>query len=593
MDPQLIPVLVILAVTIVLIITELWRIDLVALMAMLALTWIGAITPEEARSGFSSNAVVTIIGVMIMGRAMFASGVTDKLASFILHIAGKAQRRIISTTCLTVGVMSAFMQNIGAAALFLPVMMGVSKRQKIPISSLLMPMGFAAIVGGTLTMVGTSSLIVLNDLLAYREIETFDLLSVTPVGVALLVAALLYFILLGPWVFPSNIEEQEAVAPGQKRINVWGLSDKIYTFRIPVDSPLIGKSVEESGMGEDYDINLLRVFFAESRDWLTEDMRFAPGQHIVIQGRQDDVLEFSERNGVELIEKDKTAPDDSKRGYLEIVVPARSAIVGKTLREVALRETYSVQVVLFFSDSKVIEEGLADRVIKAGDTLVLHGKKENLQFFHESEDYISVTPFEYQPKKPEKAWFAAASFVAAIGVVFATDLPISIGFLSGAVAMVLGGVLNMEEAYRAVDWKVIFLIAGLIPIGLAMENSGVAAYLAQGLVSVMEGRHALVVLASVGGLTTLLSLTMSNVAATVLLVPLVLGIAGLGGLPAQALVLQVGVCAANSFIIPTHHVNALLMTPGGYQVSDYLKAGGLLSIIFLTVSTLMIYFLFV
>lgn len=593
MDPQLIPVLVILAVTIVLIITELWRIDLVALMAMLALTWIGAITPEEARSGFSSNAVVTIIGVMIMGRAMFASGVTDKLASFILHIAGKAQRRIISTTCLTVGVMSAFMQNIGAAALFLPVMMGVSKRQKIPISSLLMPMGFAAIVGGTLTMVGTSSLIVLNDLLAYREIETFDLLSVTPVGVALLVAALLYFILLGPWVFPSNIEEQEAVAPGQKRINVWGLSDKIYTFRIPVDSPLIGKSVEESGMGEDYDINLLRVFFAESRDWLTEDMRFAPGQHIVIQGRQDDVLEFSERNGVELIEKDKTAPDDSKRGYLEIVVPARSAIVGKTLREVALRETYSVQVVLFFSDSKVIEEGLADRVIKAGDTLVLHGKKENLQFFHESEDYISVTPFEYQPKKPEKAWFAAASFAAAIGVVFATDLPISIGFLSGAVAMVLGGVLNMEEAYRAVDWKVIFLIAGLIPIGLAMENSGVAAYLAQGLVSVMEGRHALVVLASVGGLTTLLSLTMSNVAATVLLVPLVLGIAGLGGLPAQALVLQVGVCAANSFIIPTHHVNALLMTPGGYQVSDYLKAGGLLSIIFLTVSTLMIYFLFV
>jgi di/tricarboxylate transporter len=599
MDPQLIIVIAILAVTVFLIVTEMWRIDLVALMAMLALVWVGAIDAEEARSGFSSNAVLAIIGVMVMGRGLFKSGVTDKLANFILSVAGKGRRRIIGTVSLTVGLMSGVMQNIGAAALFLPVMMDISKRQKIPVSSLLMPMGFAALVGGTLTMVGTSSLIVLNDLLVHHGLETFDLLSVTPIGLVLLAAAVVYFALLGPYVLPINLGQIAAVSPGKKRINVWGLSDGIYTFRILRESILVGRSVEESRMGERYDINLLRVFSTESASTdstarlVDKDFCFKPGERLVIQGREADVMEFAEEHNVELVDQDDKAPEGTKRGYLEVVIPARSAIVGQSLREAAMRETYNVQVVLFFSDSEVVEEGLADRQIKAGDTLVLHGRKENLQHFNESEDFISVTPFDFDPKSPEHAWGALACFVGALAVVFAADLPISIGFLTGAVAMILVGVLSIEDAYRAIEWKVIFLIAGLIPIGLAMENSGVAALLAENLVTSLQGAPPLLILATVGVLTTGLSLLMSNVAATVLLVPLVIGIAGIGGLSAHALVLQVGVCAANSFVIPTHHVNALLMTPGGYRVFDYIKAGSILSVIFLVISTLMIYALYV
>lgn len=591
MDPQLIIVVVILAVTILLIVTEFWRIDLVAVMAMLALVWAGAISPTEARSGFSSNAVLAIIGVMVMGRGLFKSGVADKLATFILSIAGRRPRRIVATTSLTVGLMSGFMQNIGAAALFLPVMMGISKRQKIPVSSLLMPMGFAALVGGTLTMVGTSSLIVLNDLLVHRGLDTFDLFSVTPIGLALLAAAVAYFALFGRFVLPTELGQIAAVSAGKKRINVWGLSDAIYTFRIDPQSPLVGQSIAESKMGERYDINLLRAYDERAGDrTIDKGLRFQAGQFLVIQGEEDDALEFARDNQAELVEQEDKSLADSRGGYLEIVVPARSAIVGQTLREASLRETYNVQVVLFFSDSEVVEESIADRVIKAGDTLVLHGHKENLHYFNESEDFISVTPFDYEPKRPELGWVAVASFVGAIAVVFVSDLPISIGFLSGAVAMILTGVLSIEDAYRAVEWKVIFLIAGLLPIGLAMENSGVATLIAETLVGALHGSPGLLVLAVVGVLTTVLSLVMSNVAATVLLVPLVLGLAGLGGLSAQALVLQVGVCAANSFVIPTHHVNALLMTPGGYEVSDYIKAGSALSVIFVAISTTMIYF---
>jgi di/tricarboxylate transporter len=224
--------------------------------------------------------------------------------------------------------------------------------------------------------------------------------------------------------------------------------------------------------------------------------------------------------------------------------------------------------------------------------MVLHAKWESLQFFKESEDFINVTPLDYDLKQPDKAWLAVGSFAGAIGLVLAIDLPISIGFLTGAIAMILGGVLTIEEAYRSIEWKVVFLISGLIPIGIAMETSGAAALIAETIVNVVQGVHPFLILFILGILMTVFSLIMSNVAATVLMVPLVLELAGTLDLTAQVLVLQVGLCAANSFVLPTHHVNALLMTPGGYRVPDYLRAGSILSVVFVTVTTSMLYFFY-
>jgi di/tricarboxylate transporter len=296
---------------------------------------------------------------------------------------------------------------------------------------------------------------------------------------------------------------------------------------------------------------------------------------------------------IERTEKEEAAFEkDSDRGFIEVLIPARSSLAGKTVREAALQATYQAQLILFFSDRRVIIEGLADRMIKAGDTLILHGRWENLQYFKDSPDFITVTPIRYEPRKPEKAWFSVACFVGSILLVFFSGLPISIGFLTGALAMIVGGVMTIEDAYRAVEWKVVFLIAGLIPIGIAMETSGAATLMARHLVNLVEGAPPFLILLTLGGLTTVCSLLMSNVAATVLLVPLVLEFSGVGGLSSEALVLLVGLCAANSFIIPTHQVNALLMTPGGYRVSDYLKAGAGLTILFLLVSVSMISFFY-
>jgi di/tricarboxylate transporter len=582
-------VLGILAVTVALIVTEVVRIDVVALLALLALFWAGALSPEEARSGFASNAVLAIVGVMIMGRGLHRSGIPEQVATFILRVAGREQRRIVSTVSLSVGALSGFMQNIGAVALFLPVMRGIARREQYPLSSLLMPMGFAALLGGNLTMVGSSSLIILNDLLRDQGLPAFGLFSVLPVGLVLLGTGIVYFLVLGPSVLPAGTDADAADASRETLLDVWGLADTLFVCRVRADSPLVGQSVDEAGIGAQYNVNLLKVIAPTQRAQTAgPDTQIRGGQRMQVQGRPGAVQRLCDEMGLELEEKTFRA-DSNEEGFHEVIIPAHSAVIGKSLRELRLREKHDAQVVLFFSEGGVVETGVADRPLQAGDTLVLEGPWNHLRYFDDSDEYISVTPIDDETQRTDRALPALGCFLGAIGLVLGLDVPISMGFLSGAVAMVLVGVLTIEEAYRSVEWNVIFLVAGLIPIGIAMETSGAAAMLADGFGTVIGGLPGYGVLFLLGLLMTVLSLLMSNVAATVLMVIPVLELAGIGGLSAEVLALQVGLCAGNSFLLPTHQVNALLMSPGGYRVADYLKAGSLLSLLYVALCTTMLY----
>lgn len=583
-------VLGILAVTVVLIVTEIVRIDVVALLALLALFWVGALTPEQARSGFASNAVLAIVGVMIMGRGLYSAGVTEQIAALILRIAGRERRRVVSTVSVSVGVLSGFMQNIGAVALFLPVMRDISRREQYSISSLLMPMGFAALLGGNLSMVGSSSLIILNDLLGEQGLPAFGLFHVLPIGALLLGMGIVYFFLFGSVLFPTGLGGED---DGRSRhlLDVWGLADTLFTCRIPKGSPLAGRFVGESEIGARYNVNLLKVIAPEgSIHDVGKGERLRSGQRLRVQGRPGDVRRLIDEAGLEL--EEKTFRGAEQEAFLEVLIPAHSSVVGKSLRELGLREKHDTQVVLFFSEGEVIETEIADRPLQPGDTLILEGEWKHLSYFDDSDDYITVTPVEDDSPSTDRALRAVGCFLGAITFVLALGVPISMGFLSGAVAMVLTGVLTIEDAYRSVEWNVIFLVAGLIPIGIAMDTSGAASLMANALVGVIEALPAFWILFAIGLFMTVLSLLMSNVAATVLMVVPVLELAGIGGLSAEVLALQVGLCAGNSFVLPTHQVNALLMSPGGYHVSDYLRAGTLLSLLYVTLCTSMLYAFF-
>ena len=596
MTVEIVILFAILIGTIILLVFELLRLDLVAILCMLALGWSGLLEPMEALSGFSSNAVIAMIAVMIMGRGIASTGLMNKLAEFIIGMVGKSRRRLLTMISAAVGLISAFMQNIGAAALFLPVILNISKRESIPASELIMPVGFAAILGGTLTMVASGPLIILNDLLRDSDLEPYGLFAVTPAGLILLFIGIVYFSLLCRRILPSGKQKMEKVSSQKRLIDIWHLPFNICRYTIPEGSGLEGETPESSGLWNRYNLNILAVSDEENINYAPwRKTRFRAGQEIALLGDMEDIRRFAENNRLvfhEKLDEFEDLGNPESAGFVEVIVPPHSTMVGKSIRQLAFRYNYAVEPVLFFSRGRQIRGDFSDRKIRSGDTLIVHGLWENMLRLKNNSEFVVITPFEVVKKDYRKAWIASICFLGAIALAI-IGFPISISLFSGAAAMVLTGVLNIEEAYRAIDWKVVFLIAGLIPLGIAMHKTGAAEFLARRVMDLVHGYHMIYLLAAVAVLSTLFSLFMSNVASTVVLAPLVINMAIIGGVDPRPLVLMVAVCAANSFILPTHQVNAMLMTPGGYQNRDYLRAGGGMTLIFLAAVIAIFYFFYI
>lgn len=586
MDNGILTVLVILTVTIILLVVEAFRIDLTAILCLLALSWSKVLTPAEALSGFSSQAVIAMMSVMIMGRAIALTGVMHKFSVFILGMAKKSKRKLIALMSLIAGLFSSFMQNVGSAALFLPAMITVSKKRNIPASELIMPLGFAIILGGTLTMVASGPLIILNDLLRNAGLKPYRLFDVTPVGLVLLAAGIVFFMAFGKRVLPRGQSVSESVSEQKKLIDAWHLPHVVCRYRIPSGSILVGMTPENSGIWNAYSLSILAVSRGESVQYAPwRHTRFQAGQQLALLGNQTDIRRFAGDFRLKLIgtsEMTDYRDEPAGAGFVEVLIPPHSTLAGSSMRKLAFRKNYAVEPVLFFSQDRQVRGDFSDRKIRAGDTLILYGLWESILRLKTGGDFVVITPFKTGELNRGKAGIAVLCFMGAIGLTVA-GFPISISLLTGAMAMVLTRVIAMSEAYRAVEWKVVFLIAGLIPLGLAMQKTGTAEFLAGQITGMVRGGHPIALLFAVAALSTLFSLFMSNVASTVLLVPLVINLAGIGGLDPRPLVLMVAVCAANSFILPTHQVNAMFMTPGGYRNADYFRAGGGITLVFLLV----------
>jgi len=590
---QQIVVIVILVITIILFILDILRIDLVAILCMLALGWSGILDPLEAISGFSSNAVIAMIAVMVMGYGISRTGIMEQFSGWILKIVSGSKRKLIVLISLSVGLMSAFIQNIGAAALFLPVIMTMAKKENYHPSELIMPMGFAAILGGTLTMVASGPLIILNDLLREAGLRTFNLFSVTPIGFLLLLTGIIYFFFLGQYILPKK-RAQKPGAEQQLLINSWHLPHQVYHYVIPEGSSLIGKTLEASGIWGKYQLNILALSGEKDKKieyapW--RETYFREGLELALLGKGENVQAFASDYDLYLIEKSNAFQDfkdNKKAGFVETIIPPRSDFIGKSVRQLAIRKNFHIEPIMVFSQGKAVRGNFSDKKLIAGDILIFHGLWENINRLKESGKVIVFTSLRINKAKREKSLLALACFVGGVGLAIG-GFPLSIALFSGAVAMVLTGVLSIEEFYAAIDWKVVFLIAGLIPLGIAMQKTGTAAFLAEQIIFVVQGKHPLFILFSVALLSSIFSLFMSNVASTVVLVPLIINLAELLQMDARPLVLLVAVCAANSFILPTHQVNAMLITAGGYENADYLKAGGIMTLLFLFVVTVIFY----
>jgi di/tricarboxylate transporter len=594
MDSPIALVLAVLAATVALLVLDIVRIDVVAILCMLALGWTGVLEPAETFSGFSSNAVFAMMGVMIMGRGVAKTGAMDRFSRMILEKAGNGRTRILGILAVAVGAISGLVQNIGAVALFLPGILDISRRAKIPASSLIMPVGYAAILGGTLTMVGSGPLILTNDLLRSAGLEPYGLFSVTPVGVLLLASGIGYLLLFGRWVLPSPRGREGDKSEQEKMIEAFHLPRNMRQCAVEAGSPLEGKTPEQLNLWDRYGINILGL--SEGREVVYAPWRetvLARGQRLALLGEEADLYRFAAEFGLRLLGPSGRFSglfDADHAGFAEAIVPPRSELAGRTIRQYSLRKRYAVEPVMIFSRGEEVRGDLSDREIVPGDTLIVYGPWEKIRDLGEGLDFVVATPFEAERKDRARTPAALACFALAIALALA-GRPISMAFFSGAAAMILARVLDIQEAYRAIEWKVVFLLAGLIPLGVAMQKTGSARFLAEQIMAVAADRHPALVFLAVGILSTAFSLFMSNVGAIVVLAPLVIGMAEIGGLDPRPLVLMAAVCAANSFILPTHQVNALLMSPGGYRNTDYVRAGSGMTLLFLAVAVTFFYFL--
>jgi di/tricarboxylate transporter len=311
-------------------------------------------------------------------------------------------------------------------------------------------------------------------------------------------------------------------------------------------------------------------------------------------GPSDQVARFAAEHGLEL---DAETPEwfDSYRGtggFAEVVVVPRAPLAGKSIRDFGLRKSYSIEPIVLLSGAERQSADFSDKPLSVGDVLVVAGTWDHLRQLSRDPSFDVLTPIEGEETDPSKAITAALCFAGAIALAIA-GFPLSISLMSGAVMMVLLRVLPIDDAYGAVDWRTVFLLAGLIPLGTAMDKSGAAAYVANSMTSLLAGSPTIVLMVAVGLLATLFSLFMSNVAATVLLAPLVMIVGQDAGVDGRALALLVAVCASNSFVLPTHQVNALFMSPGGYRNADYIRAGGIMTLLFLAIAVGAVWLLFV
>lgn len=610
---EMIGVFCILAVTIYLFAFEVVRVDVaaIAVMVMIGLSslipgYAGLVDSQQLFSGYSSNAVISIIAVMIIGAGLDRTGVMGQLAAKILRFSGNTEGRVIAIVSLVVGGISSFMQNIGAASLFLPVVNRIARQGNLAISRLLMPMGFCAILGGTVTLVGSSPLILLNDLIDNSnkslppnaaEIGTFGLFSVTPVGLVLLLFGVVYFVFLGRLVLPV-IKHKPGESGSMLKYfkEVYGIAGEVYECKMTRASPLIGKTLSD-------------VDAAKRAGWIIAmrtsdelivaprgDSVFIEGSDLAVMGRRDSVVEFAEENGLRIKNELDVFADvlsTASAGIAEIVIMPDSAMIGKTIRAVEFRRKYGATVLAVFRADDVIDQDIGDLVLQSGDTLVVHIRWAQLApIADDRHDFAVVTDFPREDSRPEKLTHAAGCFALTLVLVLFTDMRLSLALMTGAAGMVLSGVLKIDEAYRAIGWQSVFLLASLIPLGMAVENSGAAAWVAQETLQLLGDVPAWVLQAAVAVMATIFTLLMSNVGATVLLVPLAINIAIHIGANPAVFALTVALATSNSFLIPTHQVNALIIGPGGYQVSDFLKAGSIMTPMFLVVMIAMLNLVF-
>ncbi|MFZ5605784.1 MAG: SLC13 family permease [Pseudomonadota bacterium] len=582
------------------------RADVISLVVLVVLGLTGLVAPEDLFGGFSSDAVINVIATMILGAGLDRTGALNRLAGWLLRRARGIERRLVLLASAVSGLNSAIIPNTSATALYLPVASRLTARTGISLSRLLMPMSAAIIMGGSLTMVGNSPLILLNDLLVSANasmpsgaaaLTPLKIFAPLPIGLALLAASLAYFHFFGDRVLRESGDE--AVTPARTQsyfARTYGIEGDIHELTVTADSPLVGMSVGDAEALVDMPLLLALRTGEESRLAPPADTRIWVGSVLGVMGPREQIADFAQKNFLRLSSRLRVFADlfnPARAGISEAVIPPTSNFIGKSQAQLRLRKQFGLSLLAINRDGKVLREDVRSVPLQAGDMLVLHSIWTDLAEAARSRDFVVVTDYPKDEQRPHKFKIAMAIFALSMLLALSSRIPTSIALMTGVAGMLVTGVLKIDEAYAAISWKTVFLMACLIPLGWAMDSSGAAAWVAgHSIERLPQGMPPWLIEIALALFTTAFSMVISHVGATIVLVPLAINLAlAVNGNP-TAFALVVALSASNNFITASNPSVSMITGPAGYSVRDMWRSGGPLTLLYTGVIVAMVNLLY-
>ena len=560
------------------------RADLVALILLVVLGATNVLTPQETLSGFSRSAVITIIAIFILTAGLSKTGATRALGKRLMQWSGKSETSLIVVLMAASAFLSLFMNNIAAASVLLPVALGASRQRRVSPSKLMMPLAFGSILGGMATLLTTANILA-SAALRDAGYAAFGLLDFAPIGIPITAVGIIYMLWIGRHLLPnqSSNEWDRLIASEQDGLaNAYNLGERWFQAKIHPESNLIGMTLTEAGLGQDLGINIVAILRNHSTHLapLPTD-RFQTGDILVVQARAEQMDALASRGlGVQPAPLHQELLTSDTHSLFEVVPAPRSRAIGKTLRELHWREKFGMNVVAIWRDGRARRVMVGDMPIQFGDALLVLGTLERVRMLQAEGDFIVATDRVEEGLRTKKMPYAITIMAGAIIVASLGWLPTAEAMLAGALLMVLIGALTMDEAYQAIEWRSIFLIAGILPVGLALSKTGAAAALGNSLVITLGGWGTLAIIGGLLIITTLLTQVMSGQATAVIITPIAIQAAQTVHADPRVFALVVAYGCSLAFLTPlSHPSNILVMGPGGYRFTDYLRVGALLTVI--------------
>jgi len=575
--------LAILIGAVVLFVSEKYSIDLVAFMVAGSLLLFGLVTPQEGISGFSNQATVTVAAMFVLSVGLKKTGAVAAVGRLLVRL-GKNHFLVLALIMGTVGTISAFINNTAAVAVFLPLVLAVAAKRQISASRLLIPLSYASQFGGVCTLVGTSTNLLVSAISEQAGYGAFSMFEFSRLGLLMFAAGFLYFLLFGRWLLPDR-QSQELTA-------AFELGEYITELRVMANSPLIGKTVMESNLGTEHDVTILKMLDEDRKIWAPYRQRLREGSVLLVRGRIQELMALKEATKLELHAEFKLRDEslqDEEMLLVQALIAPQSQLIGRTLKNIFFRHRYNSLVLAIHRRGALLRDKLNAVRLELGDALLVMTPKREIEALRADSDFIVLGEVQEPSLHRRKVPVALAIVAGVVGLAAMGIMPILVSAILGCVAMVLSRCISLEEAYKAVDWKVIFLLAGILPLGIAMEKTGAANWLASNALDLAGGLGPVAVLAALYLLTATLTEMMSNNATAVLLAPVAIATATQLGIDPKPLLMAVTFAASTSFATPIgYQTNAMVYNVGGYKYTDFLKVGVPLNLIFWVLATIFI-----